>query len=99
MLGVFHFRILKPRLAQRLYRKRRRFRRDLGRNVAEPHAPVLLRDVGSEVPDRSIGIEVYLQAADINVFVHNLTLLFKAMPSASAAQPRAAPAAALSIYC
>ena len=76
-----------------------RFRRDLGRNVAEPHAPVLLRDVGSEVPDRSIGIEVYLQAADINVFVHNLTLLFKAMPSASAAQPRAAPAAALSIYC
>ena len=37
--------------------------------------------------------------ADINVFVHNLTLLFKAMPSASAAQPRAAPAAALSIYC
>ena len=99
MLGIFHVRILKPGLAQRLDRKRRRFRRDLGRNVAEPHAPVLLRDIGSEVPDRFIGIKVDVQAADINFFVHILTLLLKAMPNMSAAHTPVVPTAALSIYC
>ena len=99
MLGIFHVRILKPGLAQRLDRKRRRFRRDLGRNVAEPHAPVLLRDICAEVLYRSVGIKVDVQAADINFFVHILTLLLKAMPNMSAAHTPVVPTAALSIYC
>ncbi len=85
MLGVFKLCILKAGLAQRLYGQRRGLCRDLGGYVAQPHAAVRTCGLGVEFPDRFVGIKVNLHAADVNVSVHILVLLFSTLPAASAA--------------